>query len=258
MNLIKKTVVLTGREDGYLSVVRVGDDVGMKVVGQNFSDSMIAGVKLGERLLAFPLTGARTEKEYDDVDFKENDRIGCVIAQDGKVIARGGLILKVSDVTEELAFAPAVALPSVEEGEKETEEKPIEDAPQESKESEDEREELLFRLAASDGAVYYTGVREKLDELFVIHPVEDKLKSAFPDSEWIKINYDGEDYYVVGRLREEGRVTLIGYGVPGKERVLPPKIASGVANFLKVEGLPSGYDGYWLLFQDATTGKLVK
>lgn len=250
MNLIKKTVVLSGKCDGYLSVIRVGDDVGVKVVGENFSSAQVAGVKLSDRILTFSLTGNRTEREYRDVDYRENDPIGCIVVENGAVVSRGGAAIRLSEVNE------SSVEPKVERTEEIVEEVYEETDPT-TEEVEDEKtsEEELFSRLSTDGA-YYAGIREKLDELFVIHPEEKVLTQAIPDSEWVKIKYDGEDYYVVGRIREEGKVVLIGYGVPGKKAVAPPKIAEGIAHFLELDGM--AFDGYWLLFQDAKTGKTVR
>ena len=238
MELIKKTVVLTGGSDGYASVVRVGDDLGVKVVGEKFEKGLLAGVKLGSELLVFPLDGDKTEKEYVGIDFRETDSFGCVILRENAVISRGGSPIKASDVKERF-----------QEGSPDPVSEP-------EREDTNAKEELLSRLSASDGAAFYIGVKEKLDELFVINPSEERLSREIPESEWVKIKYDREDYYVVGRIREEGRIVLIGYGVPGKKTVAPPKVAS-FATFLDLDNLPN-YDGYWLFFQDATTGKLIR
>ena len=238
MNLVKKTVVLTGECDGYLSAVRVGEDLGVKIVGEKMEKGWLVGVKLGVELLVFVLDGNKTEKEYVGIDFRETDPVGCVILRENVVVSRGGAPIKASEVTER--WRDGVSTPA---HSTETEE-------------EEEKEELFSRLTASDGAAFYIGVKEKLDELFVINPSEERLAKEIPDSEWVKIRYEKEDYYVVGRIREEGRIVLIGYGVPGKKTVAPPKVAS-FATFLELDDLPA-YDGYWLFFQDATTGKLIR
>ena len=242
MNLLKKTVALSGNIDGYLSVVRVGDEVGLKVVGEAFSPEMTATVRLGDEVLSFPLAGKKTEWEYECVDYRDSDPVGCVIKKEGVVLSRGGAAIK--EVAEKIT--PEAPKDPVEES-----------AEIERQTGEEEGKEELFSRLSSTGASYYNGVREKLDELFVIHPSEPELNAAFPESEWIKIRYDGEDYYVVGRLKENGKVTLLGYGVPGKKAVSPPKVTLGAAHFLELPAL-DGYDGYWLIFQDAETGKTVK
>ena len=81
---------------------------------------------------------------------------------------------------------------------------------------------------------------------------EKELAKIIPDSEWVRINYDGDDYYVIGRLRDEGKVKYLGYGVPGREDVKPPKVAEGIASWIPTEE----ERGYWIFFQSASTGEI--
>ena len=113
----------------------------------------------------------------------------------------------------------------------------------------------MLRRIGEGTTDYYVGISDRVDELFVVYPKEERLTEAIPDSEWVKVKYDGEDYYVVGRLSENGKVSYLGYGVPGVENLKPPKVADGIANWFPLPGL-DGYDGYWLFFQDADTGKI--
>ena len=125
-----------------------------------------------------------------------------------------------------------------------------------NEEDDSEEREMLRRLQIGKKN-YYIEISDKVDELFVVYPKEKILSETIPDSEWVKIKYDGEDYYVVGKLKENNKVKYLGYGVPGVEKVKPPKITDGIANWFPLEGL-TGYDGYWLFFQDAETGKIDK
>ena len=75
MNLIKKTIILTDSDaEGYVSVIRVGTDVGAKIVGANFKKGMYAGLKIGsgETIYAV-LDGEKTEITLDNVSFRQND-----------------------------------------------------------------------------------------------------------------------------------------------------------------------------------------
>ena len=120
--------------------------------------------------------------------------------------------------------------------------------------SETSEEQEMFSRLAKGKKNFYLGISDKVDELFVVYPSENKLAEAIPDSEWVKINYDSDGYYVVGRLRSNGKVAYLGYGVPGISGVKPPKVADGIANWFPLS--IDGYDGYWLFFQDAETGKI--
>ena len=120
--------------------------------------------------------------------------------------------------------------------------------------SEISEEQEMFARLAKGKKDFYHGISDKVDEMFIVYPSEDKLSETIPESEWVKINYDSDGYYVVGRLRNNGKVVYLGYGVPGKAGVKPPKVADGIANWFPLQ--LEGYDGYWLFFQDAETGKI--
>ena len=276
MNLIKKTVILTDADaEGYVSVIRVGNDVGAKIVGSNFRSGMRAGIRVGNGNPVFAvLTGEKTEIPLLNVTFQQNDSIGCVVADGEKLVARGGSGLRLKDLVahfevkeETLVTEPLFAPDAEKDGVEATERDEKPDAPKRddavseeetknaSADLDDEKKSFLERLSASHDD-FYGGIREKLDELFVIHPAESYLNALIPNSSWIKIYYDGDEYYVVGKLNENNRTVLIGYGVPGAKTSTPPKIADEIASYLAVEGIKP-YDGYWLIFQDANTGKIV-
>ena len=243
MDLIKKTVILTGEKtNGYATIIKVGEDVGAKIVGENFNDNMRGGIRIGKNdIFFFTLDGTKTEREIKNVSIKQSDNVSCVIIDKDAIVARGGNGIKASEIIDHFAeeIAPIIPSPMPDEAAKEV-----------------QKEELLDRLKVKDGAEYYSKVKDSLDELFVIYPRENALEGIFPDSEWVKINYEETDYYVIGKIKERDRTVMIGYGVPGKKDVPPPKIADGIFSWLSVE--MEEYDGYWLLFQDANTGQLVK
>lgn len=291
MNLIKKTVILTsGAAEGYVSVIRVGDDIGAKIVGANFEKGMRAGIKVGRSDIVYALLdGPKTELTLNNVNFHNNDNISCTVLKGDKVVARGGTAVRAKDIinyfdnadssnngayTELVSVAavpeenpqsaetdinPDNSIPENNIAESETDNIAAEgnDDNRNDEEKTDGVRSILEKLSAKDGAEFYNGVREKIDELFVIHPKEELLSALIPDSEWVKIIYDGDDYYVVGKIFENERPVLLGYGVPGKKSVTPPKIADEISSWLTVNGLNNGYDGYWLIFQDAVTGKVT-
>lgn len=103
---------------------------------------------------------------------------------------------------------------------------------------------------------FYQAVRGRLEEIMTINPKETELEKLIPDSEWVKVRYDGEEYYVVGRLYENNVVTYLGYGVPGMEHISPPKEAEELCDFLPLPGKKGV--GYWLMFQKADDGTISK
>ncbi|NLO63853.1 MAG: hypothetical protein GX095_01245 [Clostridiales bacterium] len=137
----------------------------------------------------------------------------------------------------------------------EIKEEPIkQEQPQAVPESDRKRAENPFNIPKAKN--FYQMVRGRLEEIMTINPKEPELERIIPDSEWVKVRYDGEDYYVVGRLYENNVVTYIGYGVPGVENIRPPKEAEELCDFLP---LPNKHGaGYWLMFQKADDGTLSK
>lgn len=234
MALIKKTIILIDKKTlGYASVIQVGSETGVKIVGETFSEGDEAVLRIGKKQYRFPLVGEKTETSIA-AEIGADDEIGCVVLRGERTVASGGAPIS--------SYLP---------------ERPIEPIKEETpteKERSSGDKEILDRLMKEKKNYYYS-VKDKVDELFVVHPAEEKLSSLVPDSEWVKVRYDGEDYYVVGRLRDEsGKVVYLGYGVPGVQRIRPPKVADGIATFLpEREGSD---EGYWLFFQNAENGKI--
>ncbi len=282
MTLIKKTIVLTegGGARGFATIVRVGRETGVKVVGDDIRKGDKLFIRVDKNTQIITLDGKRTESALK-LSIENNSDVSCVIISDGRIIAKGGKELRPSELnrilSEEKAGQQPVAAtansldtePEKTISEPETTENSVneESEPDENETGvtddggasenidNEEQREFIERLSQEKSG-YYIGIQDKVDELFVVYPSEEKLTATIPDSEWVRINYDNEDYYVVGRLKENGKVAYVGYGVPGKEAIKPPKVAEGIANFLPISGLDNGYDGYWLFFQDADTGKI--
>jgi hypothetical protein len=292
MALLKKTVVLTNNGAvGYVTVVRVGDEVGAKIVGNSFTDDMLVALKIGQSPVIYTkIEGTKTEVNLNS-NFSQNDEISCLIIQDTTMIAKAGKLLNKQKLIEYFTEEP---LPIIEEvpqkktnqikNSAKTENKsskshssepvqnvkenpqiknnieqtiiePKDPTPTASLDNETEME-FLSRLQSSGNKDFYQNVKERLEDLFIIHPREVELEKIIPDSKWVKIKYDGEDYYVVGTLADNGVVAYLSYGVPGIKDVPPPKLATEISDWLPVENMPSPYQGYWLIFQDATNGRV--
>ena len=110
-------------------------------------------------------------------------------------------------------------------------------------------------FAFNKGENFYINIRGKLEEIMTINPECKELERLIPDSKWVKVYYDEDEYYVVGILTEEGAVKYLGYGVPGVEGIRPPKEAEELCDFLTSDGEE---EGYWIMLQKADNGELVK
>ena len=321
MTLLKKTVVLTSDSPcGYVAVIRVGNETGIKIAGEQLIKGMQAVIKIGNKAQILQINGKITESD-STVQLEQNDEIGAVIMDNGQIVCKGGKTLvdkeifaffsqeieqtalnKEREETEILSEVvgseivsneeqTAVLDEKIEENEqvleedieqieateeqedifieneenanneenkvREMVESSEENTAEENLESDEEtlKGDMLQRLSKKR-CNYYNEISGQIDELFVVHPREKNLENLIPDSDWIKVSYDKDGYYVIGRLYGDGKVIYLGYGVPGVENVSPPKVAQGIANWIPMKGLDN-YEGYWLFFQNADTGKIT-
>ena len=105
---------------------------------------------------------------------------------------------------------------------------------------------------------YYNKVAQELQTLFDKFEDEKALLSVFPNGKWVKIYYNQEKYYVVGVITENNKPKYICYGVPHPYSEQPPKELAGVSTFIPISIFNLHGDGYFMMFQDAVTGKCVK
>ena len=103
---------------------------------------------------------------------------------------------------------------------------------------------------------YYHSVKNELEDIFSRFSENLSLSQTFPESKWAKIRYSKDRFYVVGLIMEDGKEKYICYGVPDNQSQTPPKPLEGFCSFLPLPDKSS--EGYWMMFQDAQTGKCIK
>ncbi len=104
------------------------------------------------------------------------------------------------------------------------------------------------------GNNFYYAVKPQIDELFVCHPSEKALDEAVENSKWVRVE-TSDGYYVVGLLFNEKEPSFICYGVPSKDKTSPPDELENACVWLP---LPDGENGYWVIYQSARNGSIVK
>ena len=104
---------------------------------------------------------------------------------------------------------------------------------------------------------YYDYARKELDEIFSKFEEEKDLKRLFVDSKWAKINYSAEKYYVVGVINKNCKPKYICYGIPDVYRDNAPPELEGYCSFLPLSVFDVKGKGYWMMYQDAITGKRI-
>ena len=105
---------------------------------------------------------------------------------------------------------------------------------------------------------YYLSAKRELEDIFLRFPSDETLIKLFPESKWVRVYYEKEKYYVVGVISENGVQKYICYGVPGEYSKYAPKELKGYCCFVPKSIFDLTGEGYWMMFQDAITGKCVK
>lgn len=108
-----------------------------------------------------------------------------------------------------------------------------------------------------DGTNFYRAVKPQIDELFVRYPAEERLNALVPNSKWVRVDVDADDYYVLGVLFDLSSPIFICYGVPGTRTVPPPRDIAPAAVWLPLDNNRPDSDGFWMIYQSATDGKCI-
>lgn len=108
--------------------------------------------------------------------------------------------------------------------------------------------------------VFFDKLKPQIDKLFENYPAESNLQRIIPSSKWVKVEYEDDgDFYVFGLLYDEDEeIRYVCYGVPAVFEEEPPKELSGFPIWLPLDKNNLKGFGYWLTYQDATTGEPVK
>ena len=127
----------------------------------------------------------------------------------------------------------------------------------------DAHDQSLFRFAGAEmlredeRACYYDTVRAELEGLFAKYPPETALEQSIPRSRWARVDFAAGKYYVVGVVRGETHPLYICYGVPAERRQSPPEPLKKYSSYVPVSLFAPDGKGYWMMFQDAETGRCI-
>ena len=112
-----------------------------------------------------------------------------------------------------------------------------------------DKEPLAGGLAGGD---FYTRMEGDIKKIFATYPAEFELENVMEGSRFARISYGENKFYVFGVLKVEGKPRYICYGVPAKNAQTPPPSLKDCASFV-----PTDSGGYWMTYQDASTGVSV-
>ena len=105
---------------------------------------------------------------------------------------------------------------------------------------------------------FYEEMREHFDKLFANNPSEEYLQKLLPNSKFVRVDLEENNYYVLGLIYSNDKIKYICYGVPGIYQTTPPRQLSGYPVWFPLDqDKPQGF-GYWLSYQDAESGESVK
>lgn len=124
-------------------------------------------------------------------------------------------------------------------------------------ESEKESGVIKAAFESADGGVagglaggdFYSRMEGDIKHIFAVYPSEPALEKAMEGSKFAKISFGENRYYVFGVLKVEGKPRYICYGVPAKNGEIPPPSLRECASYVPTEN-----GGYWMTYQDASTG----
>lgn len=109
-----------------------------------------------------------------------------------------------------------------------------------------------------DGTNFYQSVKPQIDDMFVRYPAERRLSSLVPNSKWVRVDVDANDYYVVGVLFDLSLPIFVCYGIPGVRSVPPPAEIADASVWLPLDPARPDGEGFWVIYQSATDGKCIK
>ncbi len=127
------------------------------------------------------------------------------------------------------------------------------DACARGEQKEETRDDRGFEDETEKRGAFFEKIRVNLKELFDDYPAEKNLEKMVADSKWVKIDYDGDKFYVVGVIYENEKPLYLCYGARGKRAEKPDEM-KGYCSFIPSSPFDFKNDGYWVMFQSAASG----
>lgn len=116
-----------------------------------------------------------------------------------------------------------------------------------------------LRVPNANNNLFFEEIGGQINQLFEKYPIEQTLADIIPNSKWVKIDYNNnQKYYVLGLISIDNQVRYVCYGVPGKWAENPPSDFNEKAQWLPVSLEDPQGQGYWITYQDAKDGELIK
>jgi len=107
---------------------------------------------------------------------------------------------------------------------------------------------------------FFEMIKPSIDKLFAENEHFLELEEKIDGTEWVKVPFAGEDsdHYILGKIKDEGVVTHICYGMYAKNKnKTPPEHLKQFCQWLPLNLEDEQSDGYYVFYQDAITGENI-
>ncbi len=199
-------------------------------------------------LFSSDLYGIDLNRMKELIEIEENKAFNLNVEYDDDAVATENYYLK------ELDYAKKQLSDKIEHVKNNLSEEKIEEQ-EEDESCEDEAPPIGCKKQTSN---YYDGIKKELDVIFSENDREEKLEKVIKESLFCKVNYSKDKYYVVGLIKENDVAKYICYGVPSKYSKNKPKELQGYCAFTPLSVFDLNGDGYYLMYQSASTGECIK
>ncbi len=108
----------------------------------------------------------------------------------------------------------------------------------------------------TESGKFFEFVKGDIEAAFDLYETDEYLTDVIPDSRFVKVTGDKE--FSFGVIREAGEPKYVCYGIKGEYSKDPPEKLKGIASFVPKSIYDDSGDGYWVIFQDAKTGKCIR
>lgn len=102
---------------------------------------------------------------------------------------------------------------------------------------------------------YYAEIKADLDNFFRSYPKNEELESRVFGSKWVKITADYD--YSVGVIFDDDKPSIIAYAEPYEDKSQVDASKLQLGEWLKIEEKSSKNRGYFVFYQNATTGEMI-
>lgn len=244
----KKRLICTDLKGKIVGTVTLSGDAELKIEVSNCDADEIFLLSLGvERLYRLPT---------DDTFLYNEGKIVCALIKEGRVVGTSngceynGLVGRIK------SYKNSRSHPTIEHNTdcetsipKNMEVEEIEEKEETSAEPPTQKDGITEKEIAR----FYCSIKSNLDETFTCYPTVEPLEKLIPYSRWVEIKKEDAPY-VVGLIRDKETPRYVCYGVKSASGNIPPEDVRDYCQWLPLDE----HQGYWIIFQDADTGDVLK